>query len=39
MPTFNCNYIQKFYVYNVDSKYDGLIGNDAYFYFGLSKLF
>ena len=28
MPTFNCNYIQKFYVYNVDSKYDGLIGND-----------
>ena len=30
MPTFNCNYIQKNYVYNVDFHHisnDGLIGN------------
>lgn len=25
---FKCNETQKFYVYNVDNRYDGLIGSD-----------
>lgn len=27
-PTFKCPYMHKFYLYNVDSQYEGLIGND-----------
>lgn len=28
MPSFQCGEIHKFYVYDVDAQYDGLIGND-----------